>query len=407
MKRVLGVALVLSLTVWPLIVRPAAAAFPGNNGRIAYEEFVGGGIEIFTMNADGSHRGPVTSTPNSYEQNPSWSPDGSKILFNAYGVDDSEVEVINPDGTGRQQLTDTQRDEYSPVFSPDASKIAFVRYADTGDADVWTMNADGSAAERLTDEGDVTSGIDWRSDGAAIVFSAIAPGGTFALYQVDVATGVSTQLTTPSGDEDDFNPEYSPDGASVVFIRYANQAFPIAIDVDGTNERELDHVSPSIGGTAWAPEGNLIAVAELADPSAITLVSPDGSPSRTVIAPENTGELSWQPCTEDCAETGVRDSVTEVFDAYRKTKRKTAVGATVAPTAIGEVVGFTIYKKKDGAFRKIHTADAEIDEFGTAEVAFRVSKKGRCKATAKFEGNSENGPSTDTLRFPCKGFFIG
>jgi hypothetical protein len=135
-------------------------------------------------------------------------------------------------------------------------------------------------------------------------------------------------------------------------------------------------------------------------------VSPDGTPGRTVIAPEGTGELSWQPCTDDCAETGLRDSVTEVFDAYRQGK-KTVVTATVAPSAPGDPVTFTIYKRKDGKFRQIDLAHVPLDDFGTAKTRFRVSKKGRCKAKATFEGNSENAPSSDSLKFPCKGFFIG
>jgi len=410
MKRPAAATTVIVLALGSVAVPPASATFPGSAGQIAYEEFVGRGIEIFTMNADGTNRGPVTATPNLFEQNPAWAPDGSKIVFDADGSRSSDIEMMNPDGTGREKLTNTNDlDEYSPAFSPDGTRVAFVRYTLDGDADVWAMNLDGSGLQNLTEVGNATSGIDWRSDGEAIVFTGITDDDLFVLYQYLFATGESTQLTFPVTDASDFDPDYSPDGTKVAFIRHgpgAGDATPMVIGADGSNAHTLDHEGSSLG-ISWSPEGDRVVQSESGEPSTITLVAPDGSPGRTVLVNEDAGQLSWQPCSDDCTITGVRPSVTQVSDAYRSSKRKTTVVASVSPTSEGASVTFVIHKRRDGKYRKILKRKAQIGSSGNASLAFRVSKKGKCRAKAMFEGTAENEPSSDGLNFPCKGINVG
>ena len=61
----------------------AHAAFPGTNGKIAYESAVTGNSEIFVMSADGSGKTNLTNDlagPGRPEdRDPAWSPDGDRI----------------------------------------------------------------------------------------------------------------------------------------------------------------------------------------------------------------------------------------------------------------------------------------------------------------------------------------
>ena len=86
------VALLLSLTVLPVLAAPAHAAFPGANGRIAFErtEICGSPGEqpcgIWSMNPDGTSQTLLASPlsgPGVFSSNnsPAWSPDGQKIAF--------------------------------------------------------------------------------------------------------------------------------------------------------------------------------------------------------------------------------------------------------------------------------------------------------------------------------------
>jgi len=107
---------------------------------------------IFLMNADGSNPTRLFShdDPDLPAGDPSWSPDGSQIVFWTYWGDDKEVVVMNADGSGVANLTQTpDSDEIDPVWSPDGSRIAFVSNRDNN-YEIYVMSADGSGQTNLT-----------------------------------------------------------------------------------------------------------------------------------------------------------------------------------------------------------------------------------------------------------------
>jgi Tol biopolymer transport system component len=88
-----------------------------------------------------------------------WSPDGRKIAYAATigDEDPSAIYVVDADGSGRRRLTPSRPRYYdqSPVWSPDGKSLLFVRTpfgggAESGVPEVWTMRADGSHQQRLT-----------------------------------------------------------------------------------------------------------------------------------------------------------------------------------------------------------------------------------------------------------------
>lgn len=80
---------------------------------------------------------------------PAFSPDGSRIAFDAGPKGQGEIYVIGVDGQGLTRLTKGGGDDRSPTWSSDGSRIVWSRAGGSG-YDLWLMQADGKGARQLT-----------------------------------------------------------------------------------------------------------------------------------------------------------------------------------------------------------------------------------------------------------------
>src|SRR3712207_681268 len=124
-------------------------------------------VDIWVMNADGSEQKKLTDDFN-HEGAPTWSPDGTKIAF----VDGPDIWTVKPDGSGRQNLTNTPNSyEEDPDFSPDGKKIAFASKGQYKKPDIYTMQLDGSDLSNVTDSRYVgEEDCAWSPDGTKIAY---------------------------------------------------------------------------------------------------------------------------------------------------------------------------------------------------------------------------------------------
>ena len=120
--------------------------------RIAFVSQRNNKFNIFVMNNDGSQVNKVTS--GNEDIGAAWSPDNKKIAFNSQGAASqeagqvSDIFTVNPDGSELKKLSTVSSDKY-PVWSPDGKKIAFISQRD-GNSEIYMMNPDGTGQINLT-----------------------------------------------------------------------------------------------------------------------------------------------------------------------------------------------------------------------------------------------------------------
>lgn len=127
------------------------------------------------MNSDGSGT-PARLTTNTFrDDQPSFSPDGTKIVFRSNRDGASEIYVMDANGANPVRLTTDDAGSREPVFSPDGTKIAF-RTGRDGNFEIYAMNANGTNPVRLTNNAAIDSNPTYSPDGSRIAFASERDG---------------------------------------------------------------------------------------------------------------------------------------------------------------------------------------------------------------------------------------
>jgi len=151
------------------------------------------GEEIYVMDADGSNQTRLTNHPDD-DVYPSWSPIGAKIVFESYRDGDAEIYTMNPDGTGQTRVTNNPASDWLPTWSPNGSWITFLSSRD-GNVEIYKTTPTGSPTTRLTTSSDLDWSPSWSPDGSQMVFQS-SRDGNLEIYRMNSDGSAQTRLTT-------------------------------------------------------------------------------------------------------------------------------------------------------------------------------------------------------------------
>jgi TolB protein len=158
---------------------------------------------LWLVGSDGSHPRQLSSTTGSAVAlwHTAWSPDGRRLAFvaNGNGVA-QDLYVINADGTGERNISDTPENESWPSWSPDGTRIAFARMSnelpDSGTMVV--VSADGSHAVALAGQSVNSNPPVWSPDGTRVLGYVYRPNiGSQNAIAVFDASGHVPPIITP------------------------------------------------------------------------------------------------------------------------------------------------------------------------------------------------------------------
>lgn len=225
--------------------------------RILFTESPGAATDVVALDADGTGYQNLTPGQQAFyvsDSEPSWSPDGTRIVFTSHRTSNvsTEIYVMDADGSSQQRLTHDGPDgvqssgggvfDVSPRWSPSGATIAYLKDAG-GSYDVWLMNSDGSGQHRLTADGGVKSALSWSPNGTRLVYQL--QGGSWV---VPAAGGAPVKVA------DGLGPVWSPDGKR---IAYGDSFGLWTVGADGHGATELAQVPAAT--PSWSPDGSQLA----------------------------------------------------------------------------------------------------------------------------------------------------
>jgi Tol biopolymer transport system component len=279
------------------------------------------GIWVFTLATGELKEVAACETSECEYHDPSWSPDGSRIVFEH----DTHIWVIDADGANLTRLTDPTSPEAfgGPAWSPDGSQVAYVGNSSSG-ARVYTshVNIPGGGTRLVVFDGptQIAESPAWSPDGRRIAFSTHGAGETIQVVGED---GSNPEVILRGTSGQPREPSWSPDGRRIAYVtvREVNRGAAPNTGVgefwvmgsDGADPQRLyssDCCAANWSGPIWSPDGRYISFIQTqaeGTGAGLYVAVADGTDLRRLVeapaVPLAPGEIlappAWQPLRGD------------------------------------------------------------------------------------------------------------
>lgn len=280
---------------------PVPSAGGPKAGPIAVAAGDGHSTRIYVMAIDGTNAVPVSA--GTIDDWPSWSPDGTRILFGrraALGTT-SEIFVVNADGTGETRLTSGAFD-ITPAWSPDGAHFAFIRNDGGPTSSVMVANADGSNIVNTGAHSMISP--TWSPDSSQIAYTDLDPtagkNGANRIFVMNAdgsgQHAIKTDICRPGGAS---SPDWAPDGSGIAFAcqtEYGGLHWLAFVAPDGSGFRKLTADGAiAFGQVSWSPDSTRLAVSVAIKGIYVLDVATGSSASIGMAGQTTTGWVDWSP----------------------------------------------------------------------------------------------------------------
>ena len=220
-----------------------------------------------------------------------------EIVFVSHRSGNAEIYSMNRDGTGMNRLTDHPAADVSPAWSPDGKRIAFISDR-SGQPRLYIMEANGTNIVRHANDDGWLESPSWSPDGSEIAVSSWSPNGRRILVLKSDPLLASARLLTnePFRDEQS-QPSWSPDGKRLAFNFSPNDEsiFIGTVNPDGTSFTVMTTANPPMLNPAWSPDGRQMAVNVYSDSRVQVGVLNESNSLTRLSETQLFGKLAWSP----------------------------------------------------------------------------------------------------------------
>jgi len=194
--------------------------------------------QIHIINRDGS--GKQNISHNDFDEyDPCFSSDGSKIIYVSRRIGEYVIAEMNPDGSKKNDRFRQKKRISFPSISPDEEYITFISY-DNKIPGLFIINTDGSGLVNLTKNKVVEAKPKFTPDASKIVFITSQRGIKYRDVAIINIDGDQFKNLTPELNSINQLPQITSDGKSVIFQSFRLDNSDIySVDIDGGNLKNL------------------------------------------------------------------------------------------------------------------------------------------------------------------------